>query len=134
MPLREILWQENPDQLTALAPPREAATPDDLVVNLGDATLALPGVGSPPQSLGRGDENALVVADTSASRSHAQITVRAGRFYISDHSTNGTYVRPDGGDVLFVHRDEVLLNGQGTIRLGRAFSDPDGLTLEYRIG
>ena len=72
-------------------------------------------------------------ADGSASRSHANIIARAGRFYLADHSTNGTYVRPFGADEMFVHRDEVLLRGVGSIRLGRTFSDSEGPTLEYRV-
>ena len=129
----EVLWEENPDQLTALAPKRKEKPPAQLEVRLGASSLSMSGAGGEVQSLGRGDASALVVADESASRSHADIVARGGRFYLADHSTNGTYVRPDGGDEIFVHRDEVLLRGLGAIRLGRVFSDPDGPTLEYRV-
>jgi adenylate cyclase len=131
--LREVLWEENPEVLTALAPPRKVVAEARLEVRLGDAVLSMSGTAGSVESLGRGEGNALVVADGSASRTHADITARAGRFYLADRSTNGTYVRPLGGDEMFVHRDEVLLGGMGAIRLGRAFSDPEGPTLEYRI-
>ena len=131
--LREVLWEDNPELLTALAPPRRVVAKTQLEVRLGDAVLSMSGRTGVVKSLGRGESNSLVVADDSASRAHADISARAGRFYLADHSTNGTYVRSVGGDAMFVHRDEVLLGGAGAIRLGRAFTDPEGPTLEYRV-
>jgi class 3 adenylate cyclase len=131
--LREVLWEENREHLTALAPPKRLIAEARLELHLQGRVMVMSGTGGELQSLGRGEGNGLVVADTSASRSHADIVARGGRFYLADHSTNGTYVRPLGGDELFVHRDEALLRGVGAIRLGRAFSDPEGPTLEYRI-
>ena len=61
------------------------------------------------------------------------ITARSGRFYLADHSTNGTYVLPDGGTEIFIHRDEVLLQGTGSIRLGGAFSEAGPVDIEYKI-
>jgi hypothetical protein len=131
--VHEVLWEENPEHLTALAPPKRPVAEARLEVRLQGRVLVMSGTGAGPQSLGRGEGNSLVVEDKSASRSHADIVARGGRFYLADHSTNGTYVRPLGGDEMFVHRDEALLRGVGAIRLGRAFSDPDGPTLEYRV-
>jgi adenylate cyclase len=129
--LHEVLWEMNPDQLTTLATREQEVPRSELEVRLEGAEMVVSGNGV--HSLGRGEDNALVVSDSSASRLHADVVGRGGRFYLADHSTNGTYVRPLGGDVMFVHRDEVLLGGTGAIRLGRAFSDPEGPTLHYRV-
>ena len=131
--LREVLWETNPDQLTTLASPKRVVAEVQLEVRLDERVIVLSGAGRNVRALGRGGDNALVVQDSSVSRSHADIIGRGGRFYLADHSTNGTFVRPLGGDEMFVHRDEVLLGGTGVIRLGRAFSDPDGPTLYYRV-
>lgn len=131
--IRELLWEENPDQLTTLATPKEVVIETRLEVRLDATVLAISGSGGDVRSLGRDENSGLLVADGSASRLHATIIARAGRFYLADHSTNGTYVRPLGSDEMFVHRDEVLLRGVGSIRLGRPFSDRDGPTLEYRV-
>jgi len=47
----------------------------------------------------------------------------------SDHSTNGTYVRPGPGKLRHLHREEFLLDGSGDLSLGR----PDGPPIEYKI-
>jgi adenylate cyclase len=129
--LHEVLWETDSDQLTTLATRKPVVSQAELEVRLAESRFVISGQGA--HSVGRGEDNAVVVPDSSASRAHADIVGRSGRFYLSDHSTNGTYVRPVGGDVMFVHRDEVLLGGAGAIRLGRTFADPEGLTLQYRV-
>jgi class 3 adenylate cyclase len=131
--IREILWEENTDQLTTLAGPKRVVVEARLELRLDSRVIQISTAGAPVHSLGRGEDNYVVVPDNSASRVHADIIGRAGRFYLADRSTNGTYLRPLGGVEIFVHRDEVLLGGTGLIRLGRPFSDPDGPTLEYRV-
>ena len=131
--IRELLWEDDPDQLTTLAAPKEVVIETSIEVRLDASVMVISGASGDVRSLGRGEDSGFLVPDSSASRSHANIIARAGRFYLADHSTNGTYVRPLGADEMFVHRDEVLLRGIGSIRLGRAFSDPEGPTLEYRV-
>lgn len=122
--LCEILWRGETAQMTILAPKLEMeTTPGGLELRLGDQVVSITGDLAEPITLGRGVGNSLVDPGTSASRSHADITCRGGRFYLADHSTNGTYVRPEGQAESFVHRDEVLLQGSGFIRLGGSFSE-----------
>jgi len=94
--------------------------------------LSLKGDSKDRLSLGRGAECSLVVASSSASRAHADVLSRGGRFYLDDHSTNGTYVRPEGANEIFVHRDQVLLQGRGLIRLGEPIAVQGPLDIEYR--
>ena len=131
--LHEILWREETAQLTTLAPKIDKDWADRVELSLGDQIQLMSSGSVESMSLGRGTRNALVVPDTGASRTHAMISARSGRFYLSDHSTNGTYVLPDGGTEIFIHRDEVLLQGNGTIRLGGAFSETGPVDIEYKV-
>ncbi|HMA14253.1 MAG: adenylate/guanylate cyclase domain-containing protein [Bacteroidota bacterium] len=69
--------------------------------------------------LGRQDGCDLVIDSSYASRRHATIQAVRGKVFLKDHSTNGTYVRNAGGEVVFVKREMVQLRGSGAIFLGR---------------
>jgi class 3 adenylate cyclase len=130
--LCEILWRGETAQMTVVAPKLTSAPKAELEIRLGDVKLALKGSSKDSLSLGRGAECSLVVASASASRAHADVHSRGGRFYLEDHSTNGTYLRPEGANEIFVHRDQVLLQGTGLIRLGESISVKGPLDIEYR--
>jgi len=129
--LVEVLWRGETAQMTVMAPKVTPAQKPELEVRLGDEVRVLES-GSATMSLGRGSECALVVPSASASRAHADILSRDGLFYLEDHSTNGTYVRPEGAREIFVHRGQVLLQGSGLIRLGEAIAVKGPLDIEYR--
>jgi len=130
--LCEILWRGETTQMTVVAPKLAVVPKAELEIRLGDKSLSLKGSSKDSLSLGRGAECSLVVASSSASRAHADVLSRGGRFYLDDHSTNGTYVRPEGADEIFVHRDQVLLQGSGLIRLGEPITVRGPLDIEYR--
>jgi hypothetical protein len=73
----------------------------------------------PAVSLGRQSHNELILNYERISRSHARIEHRRGRFYLIDHSSNGTYIQRPGEEVVFIKRDETQLSGSGIISLGR---------------
>jgi class 3 adenylate cyclase len=130
--LCEILWRGETAQMTVVAPKLSSMHHAVLVIQLGDQELCLEGSSVDTLTVGRGAECSLVVPSTSASRAHADVVTRGGRFYLEDHSTNGTYVRPDGADEVFVHRDQVHLQGSGLVRLGEPISVKGPLDIEYR--
>jgi class 3 adenylate cyclase len=70
-------------------------------------------------SLGRADDNDIVVQGSLVSRLHALIELTRGRFTLTDQSINGSFVKLDGHEELFVRRDSVILTGRGQIGLGR---------------
>ena len=70
-------------------------------------------------SLGRQSHNELILNYERISRSHARIEYRRGRFYLIDHSSNGTYIQRPGEEAVFIKRDETQLSGSGIISLGR---------------
>ena len=130
--LHEILWRGETAQMTVVAPKLERGPLPELQIQLGDQSLSLKSDSRQSLSFGRGAECTLVVPSTSASRAHADVASRGGRFYLEDHSTNGTYIRPEGASEIYVHRDQVLLQGSGLIRLGEPISVKGPLDIEYR--
>lgn len=70
-------------------------------------------------TMGRAEENDVVVKGTLISRLHARIEMARNRFMLVDQSTNGTFVTSQEGKEAFVRRDSVALQGKGLIGLGR---------------
>ncbi|MCB1742655.1 MAG: adenylate/guanylate cyclase domain-containing protein [Gammaproteobacteria bacterium] len=84
-----------------------------------------------PMVLGRGKRADMVVNDSMASREHARIECRRGKFILTDMSTNGTYVlTPDGPT--YLRREDLVLSGDGQISLGRKFDEATEVVL-YRL-
>ncbi len=77
----------------------------------------------PATVVGRDKTCAMVVDDPLASRHHARIELRNGKFILADQSTNGTYLNQDG-KTIFLHREEIPLTGSGIFSLGHN-SKPD---------
>lgn len=73
--------------------------------------------------IGRDNDSDLVVTSSFASRNHARIEFRRGKFVLIDQSTNGTYVKTNDGKVVYIRREELPLWGSGEIGLGEATSE-----------
>ncbi len=77
--------------------------------------------------LGRSSSAEIAVDESLASRQHAVVEFRRGRFFLIDQSLNGTYLLQDG-DEHFLRREEMALSGSGQISLGRPFHErPSGI-------
>ena len=77
-----------------------------------------------PMHIGRVAEAQFIVNDPRVSRLHAKIIWRAGKFYLEDVSSYGTWVRFAGGDaVVALRRQECVLLVGGEIALGAPFED-----------
>ena len=72
--------------------------------------------------LGRGKKADMVIDDSMASREHARIECRRGKFILTDMSTNGTYVQTSEGPS-YLRREDLVLVGEGRIALGREISE-----------
>lgn len=84
--------------------------------------------------LGRDPSCGLVIDDPRASRFHATVELRRGRFVLRDHSTNGSFVHDDGRSrAAFIRREEWLLAGNGRLSLGRPIEDSALPAVEYRL-
>lgn len=76
-------------------------------------------------TLGRSEDSTLQAMHTAASRVHATIECKHGKYVLEDVSTNGTYVIKDGQPFVFVHRDSVTLDGSGILATGFLPKDED---------
>jgi adenylate cyclase len=69
-------------------------------------------------TIGRAEENDVVVKGRLISRLHARIVIGRSNFVLIDQSTNGTFVQTGDGEELFIRQDIRQLKGQGMIGLG----------------
>lgn len=87
-----------------------------------------------PIHLGRLAEAQFVVNDSRVSRLHAKITWRAGKFYLEDVSSYGTWVKFSGSDdVVALRRQECVLAVSGEIALGAPFDDFSVPTVSFKF-
>ncbi len=83
--------------------------------------------------LGREDTCHVVIKNDFISRQHANVEFRFGKFILSDHSSNGTYIRGKDGLVSRINREDITLNGSGSISLGQPYSDVPADLIEFQV-
>ena len=83
-------------------------------------------------TLGRADDNDLVIKGNLISRIHAKVEMRRGKIIVVDQSTNGTFLVNLQGDETFVRRDSAQLHGEGTIGLGKAEQPGASLAIHFK--
>jgi len=84
-------------------------------------------------TLGRSPESLFLIDHPQSSRRHATIEVRNGKFYLSDKSTNGTYVKLADGSQFSVRRETIPLHGKGRISLGEDFPVSEESEIHFEI-
>jgi class 3 adenylate cyclase len=92
-------------------------------IELGEARTRL--------TIGRTNDNDLVLQTRLASRRHAEIEYRRGRFYYRDISSNGTIIVTEEGEANHVRGDAVQLHGRGKLSLGGVPDSNPGGIVEY---
>lgn len=137
MAVFEVLWQ--PEEATSMLPSislsaREApATGARLRLRFQGGEILLGEHGQTAVTMGRAEDNDVVIKGNLISRLHARIEMHKNRFVLTDESTNGTFIQRDGGDEVFVRRDSAELTGSGVIGMGRVAARGTPLAIEYRI-
>lgn len=128
----EVLWEQ--DDVTRMAGFASAAPAVDMKLNLRvqDAEKSI-GSDTATFVLGRGSQCDLMVPANLASRMHARIEYRRGKFVLIDQSTNGTYVRTQDGREVFLRREELPLTGAGVISLGEPVKDANPASILYMV-
>jgi hypothetical protein len=122
----EVLWRQG-EELTYMAsrapgPPKQPLA--RLCLRHGGKEMIL-GPGRELIRLGRENSCDIVIADRKASREHARIERRRDKFVLVDVSSNGTFVTFHGQPEMAVKREEVVLQGRGSISFGHPYSaDP----------
>ncbi len=129
MALCELLWEDSQEDLTMLAMPRTARLAY-LRLSYGGRTRVLD-ENSPAIVIGRDASSDFIVENRMASRLHARIERRRGRFVLVDVSSNGTYCTIDGDPELLLVREELVLRGHGRISFGHPNAEDPLRCLEY---
>lgn len=128
----EVIWQAS-DELTMATPSIITAhKPTRLVLRHGNTELVLEQANA-SIVLGRDAACQIAVADRMASRQHARIERRQGKFMLIDQSTNGTFVAVAGEPEITLRREEVMLRAQGRIAFGHPVGDAGGDIVEFSV-
>ncbi len=128
--LYEVIRQEADLTMQAGDPGAVAVPQARLCLRFGNKEWEL-NQDQPSVTIGRAPNSNLVVLDELASRMHARIEYSRGKFVLSDQSTNGTFVAIQNGKEIFLHRDQLPLQGTGKITFGRRFSDDIADVIEF---
>jgi class 3 adenylate cyclase len=134
--VHELMWQTSvdrtviPGRTSAPSIPSQPATgPKMKVIYRGREIIA-----KDTLYLGRDDSNTIFIMDPMASRRHAKIELRAGKFVLIDQSSNGTFLTFVGSEELRLKREEVILHGSGKIAFGHSLADNSMEVVEFHCG
>ncbi|MDH3977708.1 MAG: adenylate/guanylate cyclase domain-containing protein [Gammaproteobacteria bacterium] len=133
----EVLWQ--PDEATSMLPAinvgrsTEATLERKLYLQLGGQQIVLGDGEKQSISLGRADDNDLVIKGKLISRVHALIELNKSHFMLVDSSTNGTFVLRNDGEEFYVRRDSEELSGAGIISLGKVAGASSNFAVHYEV-
>lgn len=132
--LFEVLWQ--PEEATSMLPTvglgKSKSRTKKLSLSFQGKEITV-GEGRKSATLGRAEDNDVVVKGNLISRLHARVEVSKDRFTLVDESTNGTFVQTGSGEEIFVRRDSTQLVGKGTIGLGRVAQPGTALAVHYVV-
>ncbi|KAA1056218.1 adenylate/guanylate cyclase domain-containing protein [Azospirillum argentinense] len=89
----------------------------------------------PRVTVGRDEGCGLRIPSRRTSRQHAVIDFSRGGFLLTDHSTNGTFIRTGESPSLLLRRDSTKLTGSGLIGFGGEPLRPDeDHVLTFQVG
>lgn len=97
----------------------------------GDSTIASSDTAE--IKIGRRPPVDLKIASRFVSRLHATIVVNRNTFTLRDHSSNGTYVKPDRKPMFSLRYSSHVLRGSGVISLGEEIDSDNPHLIYYRI-
>ena len=118
----EIIWQDS--DVTTMATDVGSSEREEvsLEVNYQSTSIVLNQEKS-QLMMGRSKACDLPINEQLASRQHVRIELRRDKFFVIDQSTNGTHIQLEGAGESFLRREEMHLNANGKISLGKSFAD-----------
>jgi class 3 adenylate cyclase len=133
--LFEVLWQQ--EDATSMLPSiaadaRIGHRPKRVLLRYQGREYVL-GDGKEALTLGRAEDNDIVVKGNLISRIHARVELGRSKVMLVDQSTNGSFVTTQDGKEAFVRRDSVALQGVGLIGLGRLPEPSSPEAIHYRL-
>ncbi|MEL7298262.1 MAG: adenylate/guanylate cyclase domain-containing protein [Pseudomonadota bacterium] len=132
--LFEILWQQG-EEATSMLPTigwSQNSAEQRLTLSFGGRQMRI----DPSRqqiTLGRAEDNDIVVKGNLISRVHARIEKRRNKYFLVDESTNGSFLLTIAGSESFVRRDSIELVGEGIIGLGKVAKPGTPLAVHYML-
>jgi pSer/pThr/pTyr-binding forkhead associated (FHA) protein len=83
--------------------------------------------------IGRDPSCDIVIQNKFASRAHAKIILKNGKFLVEDNSFNGTYINFNNGQKIHVSKDEQTLMTSGVMSIGKPIDDESKSIIEFKI-
>ena len=114
----DLMWEGASDATVTLSAQFEPARIPVRLRLLYQGNEVVVGPDRPRVSIGRDSSNELVTDARNASRVHARVEWRLDKFVLTDLSTNGTYILGIENQETNLRREELILNGDGSISLG----------------
>ena len=121
-------------------PPKTAATPEakknasssGLILKYANVVVFVD-ANRPRVEIGRQKSNDIQVVNNKVSRVHAIIEYRDGEYFLTDQSSNGTYLLLEGRRPTTVKKKSVPLSGKGVIGPGYKvdLKSPDAIHLRF---
>jgi len=133
--VHELLWQTSSDRTVIPdRPARPAAIqgggPSIQLTHQGKITTFTDTIYFGREAAG----NHVVVADSMASRRHAKIELRAGKFVLVDQSSNGTFVVLGNNAEQQLKREEMILYSTGRFAFGHSVNDTGAEVIAFDCG
>jgi class 3 adenylate cyclase len=129
----QVSWEQDDTMSTRIGLPqyrKPADSRNELLLRYRQQSIVL---GEQHRSVVLGRENScdIVIPSGFASRQHARIEFSFNKFTLTDHSSNGTYVRFGDGQVIQLAREQIVLHKSGSISLGEPFSENPAELVEF---
>lgn len=133
--LFEVLWQRGEEATSVLPTIGWSQTGQHAMqLTLSFAGRTIPVDPSRQQiTMGRAEDNDLVVRGNLISRVHARIEKRRNKYFLVDESTNGSFIVTIAGEESFIRRDSVELSGEGIIGLGKVAKPGTPLAVHFML-
>jgi adenylate cyclase len=129
--LFEVLWQpEESTSMVATISTGDSDKPQRLRLRYQGQEV-LVDHGREIITIGRAEDNDLVIKGNLISRLHARIEMNRNKFMLIDQSTNGTFVAVKDGEDAFVRRDSMQIRGEGLIGLGKVPDENSSQVIRY---
>ncbi len=131
LPVYRLPWEDDADATRFRPAPSPPAPSQRLELCHGERRLTLDAA-HPRCTIGRTEENDIATASRFTSRLHAEISLRQGRFYLADNSSNGTLVIPREGERELLHHEQGVLHGEGVLVCGDVAGEDTAARVAYR--
>ena len=123
----EVMWQWGEQTTIFDKHPANATRVATTLEIMHDGKTYTVNAEAPTCRIGRDRTSDIILGVARASRGHAHVEFRKNKFFLIDHSTNGTFVRFEGEEEARVCREEIVLRRSGVMSFGETTVNSQGM-------